>query len=108
MVEIITSFLRSLERPLILVLLSRRPRHGYELIHEFKKLTGRKLKPGFVYPFLHWLEKEGYTISQYVQKGKRKVKYYKLTEKGEKLLQRIRKSFRVSIKEFVEYLIKKT
>jgi len=99
MADVIASFLRSLERPLILLLLFRRPRHGYELIHEFKKLTGRKLKPGFVYPFLHWLEKEGYTISHYVRRGKREAKYYKLTEKGERLLQNIRKVFSVSIKE---------
>jgi len=108
MVEIITSFLRSLERPLILLLLSHRPRYGYELIREFKKLTGRKLKPGFIYPFLHRLEKQGYIISQYVQKRKRKVRIYVLTEKGKKLLQRVQKIFRSSIKELIEYLIKKT
>jgi len=104
MVNIINAFIRGFEKPIILWLLSRKPRHGYEIIKEFGSITGRKLKPSIVYPFLHWLEKEGYAISKYIEKGKRKVKCYSLTEKGEKLLKNVRTFFSKSIKELIEEL----
>ena len=57
MVNVIDAFIRGLEKPIILWLLSLKPRYGSELIKEFESLTGRKLKPGIVYPFLQWLER---------------------------------------------------
>ncbi|MCS7114511.1 MAG: PadR family transcriptional regulator [Candidatus Bathyarchaeota archaeon] len=100
MVKIGESFLRSLEKPVILWLLSRKPRHGYELIAEFRRLTGRRLKPSIVYPFLHRLEREGFASSQWLVKGKRKVKHYTLTRNGEELLGKVRETFTKPVKEF--------
>ena len=82
MVNVIDAFIRGLEKPIILWLLSLKPRYGSELIKEFESLTGRKLKPGIVYPFLQWLERDGFAVSRQIMKGKRRLKCYSLTEKG--------------------------
>jgi len=59
------------------------------------------LKPGIVYPFLHHLEKGGFTVSKWIEKGKRKIKYYSLTKRGENLLGRVRNFFNMPIKELI-------
>ncbi|MEM2281398.1 MAG: PadR family transcriptional regulator [Candidatus Bathyarchaeia archaeon] len=105
MVKIGESFLRGLEKPIILWLLSRKPRHGYELIVEFKRLTGRRLKPSIVYPFLHRLEREGFANSQWLFKGKRRIKHYALTRDGEELLKKVREAFTKTLKEFLVEVI---
>ena len=48
MVEIIKSFLNGLNIVVILWLLSVKPRHGYEIIKEIKRLTGVSLNPGVI------------------------------------------------------------
>jgi DNA-binding PadR family transcriptional regulator len=107
MMKISDGFLRGLEKPIILWLLFHKPRHGYEIIVEFKKLTGRKLKPSIVYPFLHRLEVEGFASGQWTFKGKRKIRHYYLTERGEELLQKVREMFTKPIKEmFLDFIDK--
>jgi DNA-binding PadR family transcriptional regulator len=93
MVDVITAFLRGLEKPLILWLLSQRPRHGYELIKEIKRLTGKNLKPGTLYPLLHWLEAEGFIAGKWIKRGQRGLRCYRLTKKGEALLLNLRAFF---------------
>jgi DNA-binding PadR family transcriptional regulator len=56
---------------------------------EIKRLTGRKLKPSTIYPLLSWLEAEGYVAGEWVEKGKRGLKRYSLTEKGKLLLEKV-------------------
>ena len=107
MVNIINAFIRGLEKPIILWLLSLKPRYGYELIKEFKSLTGRKLKPGIVYPFLQWLERDGFAVSRQIMKGKRRLKCYSLTEKGQELLKNLRAKFRVSVGGVIKEFIRK-
>jgi len=107
MVNVIDAFIRGLEKPIILWLLSLKPRYGYELIKEFKSLTGRKLKPGIVYPFLQWLEREGFAASRQIMKGKRRLKCYSLTEKGQELLKNLRDKLRVSVGEVIKEFIRK-
>ena len=105
MVNIINSFAHGLEKPLILWLLSHGPRHGYELIKEFRKLTGQKLKPGTVYPFLHWLEDEDFAVSEWVKRRGRNLRCYRLTEKGESMLTKLRDLFNKPIKELITDLL---
>jgi len=101
MVNIVDSFIHSFDKPVMLWLLSRRRRHGYELIREVTKLTGHKLKPSMVYPFLHWLDKEGFATSEWVKNGKRKLRYYSLTMKGKSLLNKMRNFFGKPIREMI-------
>jgi DNA-binding PadR family transcriptional regulator len=107
MMKISDGFLRGLEKPIILWLLFHKPRHGYEIIVEFKRLTGRKLKPSIVYPFLHKLEMEGFASGKWVLKGKRRIRHYSLTKSGEELLQKVREIFTRPIKEIFLDLVDK-
>ena len=90
MVGVDLAFLRSLERPLILWLLSHGPRHGYDILKELHRLTGLGAKPSLVYPFLHRLEREGFIASMWIKNGGRCLKLYRLTKRGEALLERVR------------------
>jgi len=101
MVNIVNAFLHGLEKPSILWLLSQRPRHGYEIIKEFRRLTGQKLKPSTMYLFLHALEKRGFIVSNWIEKDRRKIRCYRLTKKGESLLEGFRNFFDMPIREFI-------
>jgi DNA-binding PadR family transcriptional regulator len=105
--DFIYAFIRGLNRPIILWLLSVEHRSGYELIKEFRRLTGQKLKPGIVYPFLHQLEKGDFVVSNWIKKGRRKVRYYSLTKRGENLLDGIRNFFNMPIRELITDLLAK-
>ena len=88
MVDAVNAFLRGLDRPLILWLISEGPKHGYGLIKEVKRLTGQKLKPGTLYPLLYWLEDEGFVVGEWIKKGRRDLRCYRLTEKGRLFLRK--------------------
>lgn len=105
MVDIINAFLRGLDKPLILWLLSQGPRHGYELIKEVKKLTGKKMKPSTVYPLLYWLEDEGFVVSECIKRGRRDLRCYRLTKKGESLLRKVRDLFSKQIRGVIADLL---
>lgn len=93
MVNVDQAFLKSLDRPIIIWLLSQEPIHGYGIIKELKRLTGRKLTPGFIYPYLNWLEEKGFAVGEWVERNNRVARYYSLTEKGEVLLLKLRELF---------------
>ncbi len=66
----------------ILLMLTDRPLHGYELKKAFKELRGHELSSGMLYPTLRKLEARGYIKGEWVKKGKRKKRLYYLTDKG--------------------------
>lgn len=105
MVDVVDAFLRGLERPLILWLLALGPKNGYELMKEVEKLTGRTLKPSVVYSFLCWLEEKGFVLSDLMKRGRRELKFYRLTDKGKGLLMNVRNLFRNPIKSLIIYLL---
>jgi len=108
MVNVIEAMLRSFDKPLILWLLCRNPIHGYGIIKELKKITGRKMKPSLAYSFLHWLENGGYAKSIWLKSSGRSVRYYSLTGKGEDLLRDIRGFLKKSLKEMMaDFLVEK-
>jgi len=107
MVKVSNIFLRGLEKPIILWLLAHKPRHGYELIVEFKRLTGRKLKPSIVYPFLHKLERGGFASAEWIVKGKKRIRHYSLTKSGEDLLRKFKEIFSKPVKQVLMDLIEK-
>lgn len=94
-----------MEETIILWLLSVKPRHGYRIIKEFRRLTGLSLNPGAVYPLLHWLEEEGFTISRRVKKKNKARKRYFLTGRGKEFFNRFRSLFNERLKVFVESLL---
>lgn len=72
---------------LILSVLSKGKKHGYQLALEIEERSKNhfKFNHGTLYPILHKLEKEGYIKGTWKQEGpKRQRKYYSITAKGRK------------------------
>lgn len=70
-----------------ILLLSEKPKHGYELIKRVGEKTGKKISPGEIYPFLKQLKKQGYiTVKSVEERGK---KIYYLTAKGKLFVKRM-------------------
>ena len=73
----------------LLILLSKKSYHGYEMMKEVKDRTEGFWKPtaGGVYPILQSLEKAGYIKGEWgLQKRRRKI--YRITEAGRLILDR--------------------
>jgi DNA-binding PadR family transcriptional regulator len=74
---------------LILAILFKEKKHGYQLALEIEeKSNGRfKFNHGTLYPILHKLEKDGLIKGTWKKEGpKRKRKYYSITAKGKKYI----------------------
>jgi PadR family transcriptional regulator, regulatory protein PadR len=73
--------------------------YGYDIIKSVEKMTsGRiKLTIGTIYPVLHRLKKDGLVNTEEVKFMKRTRIYYKLTQKGNKIMAE-------KIKELDEYI----
>ncbi|OGD45614.1 hypothetical protein A3K70_00735 [Candidatus Bathyarchaeota archaeon RBG_16_48_13] len=75
-------------RVAVLILLNRKPAHGYEIMKEIKDRTKGFWKPtaGGVYPILLDLEKARYVEGEWSTQNNRKIKVYKITETGRTIL----------------------
>ncbi len=76
----------------ILSLLSKGKKYGFQIIKELRERSDGffDLKEGTLYPALHRLEKRGYLKSEWVTESDRPPrKYYKLTNKGKKVLRSV-------------------
>lgn len=105
--KIVKSFMRAFNKPVLLWLLCHKPMHGYNLMKEFKRLTGRKLPSMEVYPFLHALEEKGYVISTLFRTGKRRIiRLYKVTPKGKKLLASVKKRIKPLRKIILSFMVR--
>lgn len=75
---------------LVLKLLEKQEKYGYQLISELKENSGEmfSLKEGTLYPILYRLEDEGLVKSKWsVPKGKEvSKKYYRITDTGKDVL----------------------
>jgi len=67
-----------------LLLLGEGPKHGYGLIKDFKKRTGKTLSAGTLYPFLQKLEQKDLISPSDMSVGKRPKLVYSLTTVGRK------------------------
>ncbi|MGH9324674.1 MAG: PadR family transcriptional regulator [Vicinamibacteria bacterium] len=76
---------------LILKTLSRGPAHGYAISRWIRTVTREALRieEGALYPALHRLEARGWIVSEWgVSENNRKARFYRLTPKGAKHLER--------------------
>jgi DNA-binding PadR family transcriptional regulator len=73
----------------VLTLLSRKPRHGYDIMKEIKERTGGFWRPtaGGIYPILQSLEESGHIEGKWDAHQRRKRKTYRITETGRPVLQ---------------------
>ncbi len=65
-----------------LLLLETEPKHGYRIIKDLEKITGKKPTTSHIYPFLNKLSKKGYVETE--KDGRKKV--YTLTKEGEEFV----------------------
>jgi PadR family transcriptional regulator PadR len=74
---------------LILSLVQRQPRHGYEICKLIEQRSGGELRfnVASLYPLLYRLEKRGWICGRWVEKaGQRRRRFYRLTPEGRKVL----------------------
>ena len=73
-----------------LILLSKKPHHGYELMKEIKIRTKGFWTPtaGGMYPILKDLQKSGYVHGEWDAKTRRRKRIYKITKTGKAVLRR--------------------
>jgi len=106
--ELIKTTIRGMSRSIILWLVERKPMSGYGIVKEMKRLTGQNIHSGIVYPLLYELEEKGLIEGKWTQKGRKRVKYYSITRKGVKMLNRVRELFDMPLKEVLKDLIGET
>jgi DNA-binding PadR family transcriptional regulator len=72
----------------VLILLNKKPSHGYEIMKEINSRTKGfwQPTPGGVYPILRDLEKSGYVKGEWQTQKNRKLKVYKITGSGDAIL----------------------
>jgi DNA-binding PadR family transcriptional regulator len=72
----------------LLILLNKKPSHGYEIMKEINSRTKGFWQPtaGGVYPILRDLEKSGYIKGHWETQKNRRLKVYKITQSGELIL----------------------
>jgi DNA-binding PadR family transcriptional regulator len=73
----------------VLILLNKKPHHGYEMMKAVEERTQGFWRPtaGGVYPILQDLEKSGYINGEWMTETKRKRKIYSITPEGKKVLE---------------------
>lgn len=89
-------------RTIILKMLSKSPKHGYELVKEIEENLDWKPSLGGIYPVLKELEKKGLILGHEMVEYGRFKKVYSLTSKGKEELQKIENNF-WKFKRFMEY-----
>jgi DNA-binding PadR family transcriptional regulator len=74
----------------VLILLNKKPSHGYEIMKQINSRTKGFWQPtaGGVYPILRDLEQSGYIKGHWETQKNRKLKVYKITESGEQILRK--------------------
>ncbi len=72
-----------------LLLLETEPKHGYQIMDDLERITGKRPTTSHIYPFLQKLGERGYVDTK--KEGRKKV--YELTEEGEKFVDDKIKSF---------------
>lgn len=92
--KLIRGFMRSFGNTMILWLISKKRQHGYEImtkLHESTPYEDKMPSASKIYPVLHDLEKNELINGSWEHHGKRKVKYYEITDEGKQVLSRFRK-----------------
>lgn len=83
--------LSNVNRLYTVLLLESGEKHGYQIIKDIEKITGKKPTTSHIYPFLEKLTEKG--VASVEEKGDRGKKVYKLTEEGEEIVKEQVKAF---------------
>ena|SRR3989338_11104337 len=98
--------MQSMTKYYLLAALSRQEMHGYTLILELEKITGKKPSAGQIYPVLKEMQKSGYITMKISNNGKMKIKSYTVTKKGEKFFSEMTKRFSSLIEAAIKAKVK--
>ncbi len=85
---------------LVLALLEREARHGYDLARLITERSAGVLQfhVASLYPLLYRLERKGWIEGRWVEKaGQRRRRYYKLTADGRRVLREQRRSWQAFV-----------
>ena len=112
--KLIKGLMRSFSNIMILWLINKKRIHGYEIMTALSNSNPYENKmpsTSKIYPVLHDLEKNGLIKGSWEHQGKRKVKYYVMTEEGrnfilsfKKLSEHVKKDHANIWTEFQEYM----
>jgi len=102
---LVRATVRGFSRSIVLWLVSQKPMSGYKIVKEMKRLTGQDFHAGVVYPLLYELERGGFIVGEWIQRGRRRIKYYSITKEGTKLLGRLRELFEMPVREVLKDLL---
>lgn len=94
--KMIKELMRRFGRIIILWIISKNRKHGYEImtkLHESTSFDHKMPSASMIYPLLHALERKGLINGTWEYHGKRKVKYYEITSEGKESLERIKGLF---------------
>ncbi|MBS7643888.1 PadR family transcriptional regulator [Candidatus Bathyarchaeota archaeon] len=103
--DLIKVTIRGLSRAIILWLVNQKPMSGYKITKEMRRLTERRFSSGIVYPLLYELEDKGLIRGEWVQIGRRRIKYYSITEEGARLLNNLRQLFERPVRQVLKNII---
>lgn len=103
--DLVKATLRGFSRSTILWLVGQKRMSGYEIVKEMRRLTGQRFHSGVVYPLLYELEEKKLIAGRWVTKGRRRIKYYSITDRGTKLLNRLRELFEMPIREVLKDIL---
>ncbi|MBI5679484.1 MAG: PadR family transcriptional regulator [Methanobacterium sp.] len=91
--KLMKGVMRGFANTLILWLISKKRQHGYEImtkLHESSPYESKMPSASKIYPVLHDLEKNKLIKGSWEHHGKRKVKYYEITQEGEETISRFK------------------
>lgn len=83
--------LSNVNRLYTLLLLQSEEKHGYRIIKDIERITGKKPTTSHIYPFLEKLSERN--MVEVEEKGARSKKVYRLTEDGRSLVKEQLESF---------------
>ncbi|PVX25070.1 MAG: hypothetical protein CW716_08810 [Candidatus Bathyarchaeum sp.] len=103
--DLVRATIRGFSRSIILWLVSQKPMSGYAIVKEMKRLTGQHFHSGVIYPLLYELEENELIAGKWIERGRRRIKRYAVTEKGTKMLNHIRELFEMPVRKVLKDLI---
>lgn len=92
--------LSNVNRLYTVLLLESGEKHGYQIIKDIEKITGKKPTTSHIYPFLEKLKERG--MASVEEKEDRGKKIYKLTEEGEDIVKEQLDAFSEILKTAIE------
>ena len=108
--KVINSFIRDFGRLIILWILNKKRLYGNAIINKInnfypdkdKKITGSSR----IYPMLHNLEDNGLIVGSWETRGRQRIKYYEITDKGREEILRVKKIFKYYVDDDLKDFMK--